>query len=65
MARRIQNDPEAQAAVKLLATRGYSLNQVRWAYNYLRAEDKVASMTAAYRGDGMSFEDDGSPEHDD
>lgn len=24
-----------------------------------------ARMTAAYSGEGMSFEDDGSPEHDD
>ena len=29
------------------------------------SEENHARMTAAYRGEGMSFEDDGSPEHDD
>lgn len=29
------------------------------------SEETQSRMTAAYRGEGMSFEDDGSPEHDD
>lgn len=51
-------------AVTLLAIRGYSVNQVRLAYNRLDAEAEDRIITA-YRGEGMSFEDEGSPEHDD
>ncbi len=28
-------------------------------------EERLDALTAAYRGEGLSFEDDGSPEHDD
>lgn len=63
--KRIQDDPEAQAAVRLLFARGYSVLQVKYAYDHLDAEERVSRMTAAYRGEGMSIEDDGSPEHDD
>jgi hypothetical protein len=31
----------------------------------LEREEAQARMTAAVRGEGMSFDDDGSPEHDD